>query len=54
MGADHRGPLLAFIIIAIVAAILLITSVRSQAATPAGLDADTIRQAVSVVSLVRP
>jgi hypothetical protein len=43
--------LLAFIIIAIVAAILLITSVRSHAATP-GLDADTIRQAVSAVALV--
>jgi hypothetical protein len=41
--------LAAFIVIAIVAAILLITSVRSQAA-PAFLDADTIRQAVATVS----
>lgn len=33
MGADRKGPLAAFIVIAIIAAILLITSVRSQAAT---------------------
>jgi hypothetical protein len=32
LGADRRGPLAAFIIVAIVAAILLVTSVRSQAA----------------------
>ncbi|WP_191907895.1 hypothetical protein [Nocardioides cynanchi] len=37
MGADRKGPLAAFIVVAIVAAILLITSVRSQAA-PAWLD----------------
>ena len=32
MGADRKGPLAAFIVVAIVAAILLVTSVRSQAA----------------------
>ena len=32
MGADRRGPLVAFIVIAVIAAILLVTSVRSQAA----------------------
>lgn len=32
MGADRRGPLAAFIILAIIAVILLVTSVRSQAA----------------------
>jgi hypothetical protein len=32
VGADRKGPLAAFIVIAIIAAILLITSVRSQAA----------------------
>ena len=31
MGADHKGPLAAFVVIAIVAAVLLVTSVRSQA-----------------------
>jgi hypothetical protein len=29
--ADRRGPLLAFIVVAIIAAIMLVTSVRSQA-----------------------
>lgn len=32
MGADRRGPLAAFIILAVIAVILLVTSVRSQAA----------------------
>ena len=32
MGADRKGPLAAFVVVAIVAAVLLITSVRSQAA----------------------
>jgi hypothetical protein len=32
LGADRRGPLAAFIIVAVIAAILLVTSVRSQAA----------------------
>lgn len=32
MGADRRGPLAAFVVVAIIAAILLVTSVRSQAA----------------------
>lgn len=37
MGADRKGPLAAFVVVAIVAAVLLITSVRSQAA-PGFLD----------------
>ena len=32
MGADRRGPLAAFIVIAVIAGILLVTTVRSQAA----------------------
>ena len=36
MGADRRGPLAAFIVVAIIAAILLVTSVRSQAAEDHG------------------
>lgn len=32
MGADRRGPLAAFVIVALIAAILLVTAVRSQAA----------------------
>jgi hypothetical protein len=32
VGADRRGPLAAFVVVALIAAILLITSVRSQAA----------------------
>jgi hypothetical protein len=32
VGADRRGPLAAFVVVAIIAAILLVTSVRSQAA----------------------
>lgn len=43
MGADRRGPLAAFIIVAVIAGILLVTSVRSQAApgwlNPVGLPA---------------
>ncbi len=31
MGADRRGPLAAFIVVAIIAAILLVTAVRSHA-----------------------
>lgn len=31
MGADRKGPLAAFVVIAVIAAILLVTSVRSQA-----------------------
>lgn len=41
MGANRRGPLAAFVVIAIIAAILLVTSVRSQAA-PGWLDPDRI------------
>jgi hypothetical protein len=33
VSADRKGPLVAFIVVAIIAAILLVTSVRSQAAT---------------------
>src|SRR5262252_4911054 len=32
VGADRKGPLAAFVVVAIIAAILLVTSVRSQAA----------------------
>jgi hypothetical protein len=32
VGADRKGPLAAFIVVAVIAAILLVTSVRSQAA----------------------
>ena len=41
MGADRRGPLAAFVVIAIIAAVLLVTSVRSQAA-PGWLDPDNL------------
>ena len=41
MGADRRGPLAAFVVIAIVAAILLVTSVRSHA-SPGWLDPDPV------------
>jgi len=41
VGTDRRGPLAAFVVIAIVAAILLVTSVRSQAA-PGWLDPDQV------------
>ena len=39
MGTDRKGPLTAFVVIAVVAAILLVTSVRSQA-DPTWLDHD--------------
>jgi hypothetical protein len=41
VGADRKGPLAAFVVIAIIAAILLVTSVRSQAA-PGWLDPDQL------------
>jgi hypothetical protein len=41
VGTDRRGPLAAFVVIAIIAAILLVTSVRSQAA-PGWLDPDQV------------
>lgn len=41
MGTDRKGPLAAFVVIAIVAAILLVTSVRSQAEPP-WLDQDEL------------
>jgi hypothetical protein len=37
VGADRKGPLAAFVVIAIIAAVLLVTTVRSQAA-PGWLD----------------
>ena len=45
MRTDRRGPLAAFIVVAIIAVILLVTSVRSQAAP--GLD-PSIHQAAGV------
>jgi hypothetical protein len=45
VGADHRGPLAAFVVIAIIAAVLLVTSVRSQAA-PAWLDPGNLSSSV--------
>lgn len=45
MGADRKGPLAAFIVIAIVAAVLLVTTVRSQAA-PGWLDPDKLPASV--------
>jgi hypothetical protein len=41
VGANRRGPLAAFVVIAIIAAILLVTSVRSQA-SPGWLDPDQV------------
>jgi hypothetical protein len=46
VGADRRGPLVAFIVIAVIAGILLVTSVRSQAA-PGWLDTDLPPTAVA-------
>ena len=48
MGAERKGPLAAFIVVAIIAVILLVTSVRSQAA-PGWLDR---RLPASVVAVV--
>lgn len=45
MGTDRKGPLAAFVVIAIIAAILLVTSVRSQAA-PGWLDPDNLPASV--------
>lgn len=39
MGVDRKGPLVAFVVIAIIAAVLLVTSVRSQA-SPGWVDPD--------------
>src|SRR5262245_888151 len=46
VGADRRGPLAAFIVVAIIAAVLLVTSVRSQAA-PSWLKPQNIPAAVA-------
>jgi len=51
VGADRRGPLAAFIIVAVIAGILLVTSVRSQAApgwlNPVGLPATVVAAPVT-------
>ena len=51
MGADRRGPLAAFIIVAVIAGIVLVTSVRSQAApgwlNPVGLPATVVAAPVT-------
>ena len=51
MGADRRGPLAAFIIVAVIAGILLVTSVRSQASpgwlNPVGLPATVVAAPVT-------
>jgi hypothetical protein len=52
VGADRKGPLVAFIIVAIVAAILLVTSVRSQAAEPDGVPQATVAETLSSASSV--
>ena len=53
MGADRKGPLAAFILVAIVAAVLLVTSVRSQAAPP-WLDPDRIPSSVVAGPVAEP
>ncbi len=53
MGADRRGPLAAFVILAIVAAVLLVTSVRSQAA-PGWLDPDKLPATVVAGPVTEP
>jgi hypothetical protein len=50
VGADRRGPLVAFVVVAIIAAILLVTSVRSHAAAPGSRPGG----AASVASPIRP
>jgi hypothetical protein len=45
VGADRKGPLAAFVVIAIIAAVLLVTSVRSQAA-PGWLDPERVPASV--------
>jgi hypothetical protein len=51
VGADRRGPLAAFIIVAVIAGILLVTSVRSQASpgwlSPVGLPATVVAAPVT-------
>lgn len=51
MGAEHKGPLAAFVVIAVIAAVLLVTSVRSQAA-PGWLDPRKIPASVVAAPLV--
>jgi hypothetical protein len=48
VGTDRRGPLAAFIVVAIIAVILLVTSVRSQAA-PGWLDRQLPASVVAIV-----
>ncbi|HEY3530776.1 MAG TPA: hypothetical protein VGK78_16640 [Nocardioides sp.] len=45
MGVDRKGPLAAFVVIAVIAAVLLVTSVRSQAA-PGWLNPDNLPASV--------
>jgi hypothetical protein len=45
VGADRKGPLAAFVVIAVIAAILLVTSVRSQA-EPGWLDPSDVPTSV--------
>lgn len=49
MGADRRGPLAAFVLVAVIAAILLVTSVRSQA-QPGWLDPSRIPATVVIAA----
>jgi hypothetical protein len=53
VGADRRGPLAAFVILAIIAAVLLVTSVRSQAA-PGWLDSDKLPATVIAAPVTEP
>jgi hypothetical protein len=53
VGADHRGPLAAFIVVAIIAVVLLVTSVRSQAA-PGWLDPGKVPATAVVGPVAEP
>jgi hypothetical protein len=53
VGGDRRGPLAAFVVIAIVTAVLLVTSVRSQAA-PGWLDPDELPATVVAARVAEP
>jgi hypothetical protein len=47
VGTDRRAPLLALILVAIVAGILLVTSVRSRAVEPAHASGASVAETVS-------
>jgi hypothetical protein len=53
VGADRKGPLAAFVVIAIIAAVLLVTSVRSQAA-PGWLRPDKLPASVVAAPVTEP